>query len=342
MNMPPRFALLLTRAGVVALQIAACHVAQLWAAEAVAPASSGPESGHPEKSLRQYDAPPLAEALAKDKDGRSGFVCDWLVLGAFPNPGGRKIWQEPVTPELFRREVNFRKDMLAAGGGEKEVQPWLGERVTGEGGKTYVWQPITAAADTRQIDLGEHFKEGGKIPEHMLAYLACYLNFDAEKTAIVSIGSNDGFKLWINGEFVAARQVFRGATVDDDLVLVRFRKGVNLVLLKITQDCGGWGAVVRLMDRGYKPLVGATELTIPAGGVATHVPARNRRPSVALTAPQKTLPRQSESLQPKDPARAAATCGEPRALFPRLALPSDLPEGGLSAPTAARRSASSS
>ena len=47
-------------------------------------------------------------------------------------------------------------------------------------------------------------------------------------------------------------------------MLVHFRKGTNLVLLKIAHDVGHWGAMVRLIDKGYKPLRGVTELVIPA------------------------------------------------------------------------------
>ena len=111
------------------------------------------------------------------------------------------------------------------------------------------------------------------IPEHVLAYLACSLKFDEEKTAILSVGSNDGFRLWLNGEFVNDRQVYRSAAVNDNLMLVRFRKGTNLVLLKITQDVRPLGAVVRLIDKGYKPLGGVSELVMPASA------ARNSRPA---------------------------------------------------------------
>ena len=291
-------------AGLVSSVIAMYHVGRLSAADAVNAVSGDPEPGHPEKSLRPYDTPSLAKALAKDKQGRTGFVCDWLVLGAMPSPGGRKTWQEPVTPELLRRGANFRKDMLTAAGGETEVQPWLGQCVTGEDGKPYVWQSITADVGSGRVNLGERFKQGGKIPEHVLAYLACYLKFDEEKTAIVSIGSNDGFKLWINGEFIEGRHVFRGASVDDDLMLVRFRTGVNLMLLKITQDVGGWEAVARLMDKGYKPLADVSELVIPAGDVAMHSPARVRGPSVATSAPPSTKPVPAAPQPPEDPTRA--------------------------------------
>ena len=96
--------------------------------------SNGP--GHPEKSPRKYESPSVERPLVADAKGRTGFIRDWIVLGAFPDPGGRTVWQEPVTPELLKREVNFHKDMLAKAGGEKEVQPWLGEKVVGAGRPT--------------------------------------------------------------------------------------------------------------------------------------------------------------------------------------------------------------
>ena len=158
---------------------------------------------------RQCKSPSVERPLAADAKGRTGFIRDWIVLGAFPDPGGRAVWQEPVTPELRRREVNFHKDMLATVGGEQEVQPWLGEKVTGEDGQPRVWQSIAADDKTGNVDLGEHFKKGHETPLHTLAYLACRLKFDEAKAAIVSVGSYGGFRLWVNGEFVSDRQVYR-------------------------------------------------------------------------------------------------------------------------------------
>jgi len=252
---------------------------------------------------RSYESPSVERPLTADAKGRTGFIRDWLVLGAFPHPGGRKTWQEPVTPELLKREVNFRKDMLAPVGGEENIQPWLGEKVIGEGGETRVWQPIAADGKAGNVDLGEHFKRGGRIPEHVLAYIACYLKFDDDKTAILSVGSNDGFRLWVNGEFVNERQVYRSSVVDDDLMLVRFYKGTNLVLLKITQDVGGWDAVVRLIDKGYKPLGGVSELVIPASAarnLAAPMPAHT--PTQSTVGPAK--PAYGPGAEAADPNKA--------------------------------------
>ena len=124
-----------------------------------------------------------------------------------------------------------------------------------------------------------------------------------QKAAIVSVGSNDGFRLWVNGEFVGDRQVYRSAAVDDDLMLVRFRKGTNLVLLKITHDVGHWGAVVRLIDKGYKPLGGVTELVIPASA-ARQVAARVRAPVAAAPAAEAVQPAAGAEQQAADPAKA--------------------------------------
>lgn len=252
---------------------------------------------------RKYESPTVERPLVSDAKGHTGFIRDWLVLGAFPDPGGRKTWQEPVTPELLKHEVNFYKDMLATTGGEKEIQPWLGETVIGENGQPRTWQAIAADDKTGKVDLGEHFKKFGEVAQHRLGYLACYLKFDETKTAIVSVGSNDGFRLWINGELVGERQVYRGAALDDDMMLVRFRKGTNLMLLKITRDVGNWGAIVRLIDKGYKPLGGVSELVIPASA-ARHVAANSRAPVTAAPAAETVKPAPGIERPAADAAKA--------------------------------------
>jgi len=46
----------------------------------------------------------------------------------------------------------------------------------------------------------------------------------------------------------------RGLSVDQDRVRVRLQKGVNRLLLKVTQGGGGWEFCVRLVDLQGSPI----------------------------------------------------------------------------------------
>ncbi len=80
------------------------------------------------------------------------------------------------------------------------------------------------------------------------AYLFTYLHSPDEREARLYIGSDDGPRVWINGELVWGVQEYRGALPDQDCARLPLRKGPNALLLKITQEMGGWSAAVRLAD----------------------------------------------------------------------------------------------
>ena len=63
-----------------------------------------------------------------------------------------------------------------------------------------------------------------------------------------SSGSDDGVRVWINGELVHTNPSYRAAEPDLDRVSVRLNKGWNKVLLKVLQGAGGWGYYVRFAD----------------------------------------------------------------------------------------------
>ena len=64
----------------------------------------------------------------------------------------------------------------------------------------------------------------------------------------MSLGSNDGAKVWVNGEEVFAENVGRGAAPHQDDFPVRLCEGENLVLVKITNLGGDWQLYLSLDD----------------------------------------------------------------------------------------------
>ena len=86
------------------------------------------------------------------------------------------------------------------------------------------------------------------------AYLKTRLIVPQSHAARLLLGSDDGVKAWLNGVVVLSNNVDRGLTVDQDLALVRLKKGTNDLLLKITQGGGGWAACARIIDSKGEPL----------------------------------------------------------------------------------------
>ncbi|MDP3069284.1 MAG: hypothetical protein Q8N18_03300 [Opitutaceae bacterium] len=73
----------------------------------------------------------------------------------------------------------------------------------------------------------------------------------AEDTdAWLGIGSDDGLKVWLNGDLVNDQWQQRTSRLDDDVVALRLKKGANQFLIKIQNAKGLWSFTARLRVRG--------------------------------------------------------------------------------------------
>ena len=66
--------------------------------------------------------------------------------------------------------------------------------------------------------------------------------------------SQERFKAWFNGRSVGRFDGDRAYTPDQDVLRVKGVRGVNKILLKITQGVGGWEFGVRLTDTVNVPV----------------------------------------------------------------------------------------
>jgi HEAT repeat protein len=106
------------------------------------------------------------------------------------------------------------------------------------------WRPVPAfsRADAPQvIDLNAIL--GG---DNRAAYLRSVISVPAAQKAQLAVGSDDGIKVWLNGEVVHADNASRGLTPDQDKVEVDLRAGENVLMMKITEGGGDWAATAKL------------------------------------------------------------------------------------------------
>jgi len=96
------------------------------------------------------------------------------------------------------------------------------------------WQPVKGQRG-RNIDL-QKLAQG----EHICGYLRTQLVSQNEQEVILSFGSDDGIKVWLNGKLVHGNNATRGLRLDEDKVKVKLTKGENTLLVKVTQGRGDW------------------------------------------------------------------------------------------------------
>jgi hypothetical protein len=157
---------------------------------------------------------------------KAGFINQWWIAGPFPNEDD-KAERTSFFPE---NRIDFRQtaryDTLTAR-----------------------WQNVNLEGIYDIIPLADMF---GK--KQQAAYAYTELNMPVERNGQFKIGSNDGVVCWLNGKKVHENLIARGLTVDEDVVQVHLKKGVNRILLKVPNRGANWEACLRICDSNGVPM----------------------------------------------------------------------------------------
>jgi HEAT repeat protein len=157
-----------------------------------------------------------AQDILSRIDRMKDYIVDWEVSGPYFQEGKdyRALFDMPFAPEI-------------------------------DGGKDAVWRPMPAGGDSAQPYYMDLLKtlDGG---EQRVAYLRTKMDSPKEQKVKLWIGSDDGNKVWVNGEVVSANNAAHAFTVDQYSAEAVLKKGANTILMKITQNNMPWGASLRI------------------------------------------------------------------------------------------------
>jgi len=161
------------------------------------------------------------------------FPTEWQVIGVWDNSDpGHSAYDAVFPPE--------EKIDLAA-------------TYPGKGGQPVRWRRVKANADG-YLDLMPALSER----KDVIAYCLTYVWAPSAGPRTVLLGSDDGGKLFVNGQWVWGEDAPRSAERDQNRPRAQFRQGWNEVLFKVTQTKGEWGIYLRVEDPGrelrYSPV----------------------------------------------------------------------------------------
>ena len=173
-----------------------------------------------------------AEAALAQLEPAAGYLITWEVAGPYAQDGKnyRALFDIPFPPETAdAAQVKWRA--LPSG---------------------------TNPANPSALDLLKFL--GG---QQRVAYVRTRIESDKAQPARLDIGSDDGVKVWLNGEVVHANNVARPLKPGSDKVAIQLKQGRNTLLLKITQNNLGWEFCVRVVKPDGTPLPGLRAVTAP-------------------------------------------------------------------------------
>ncbi|MFC1761817.1 LamG domain-containing protein [Planctomycetota bacterium] len=185
----------------------------LWNGEEVWTSRKEPED---HEVMDPVEVTPDSETLAAAQ--AKGFLTDWEVIGPYmqSDKNAHELFDIPFGPELSDSDLPWRP---------------IPVEITDINGQ-----------DTAFLNLERYFNDH----PYQVAYLRTIIQSDDDQVMRLDIWSDDGFKAWLNGQLIHASNNMRGIKEGQDAVLIQLKKGTNPLMLKVTQDIWGWGAVVQL------------------------------------------------------------------------------------------------
>ena len=137
---------------------------------------------------------------------------------------------------------SFNSDWFGSDGAAG-VRPVAGQKQEVDGEKL-VWKRVTP--DHGLVD----FINGAGKLDFCIGYAWTEFEVPDDMDGWLGIGSDDGLKIWLNGELVNDKWVRRTSRLDDDVVSLHLKKGKNQLLIKIQNAMGLWSFTCRLRVRG--------------------------------------------------------------------------------------------
>jgi tetratricopeptide (TPR) repeat protein len=199
----------------------------------------------------------------------------WRVIGPFDNERGSAF--------------------LTQYGPEKEIRLDAGY----DGKKRPVsWRPLPQKPLAGKVD----FRALYEPKEEALAYALTFVSAEKEEEAALRFGSDEGFRVWVNGALVTSGDVHRRSHFDQNAAGIRLQKGWNSILFKVTQSTEDWELAARLTQRDGSPLRGVVE-GLPEDGAALPRPKKspNQPPEKSPNQPPEKSPNQPPEKSPNQP-----------------------------------------
>jgi len=165
---------------------------------------------------------------AGDRALRAGCLAHWHLIGPFRWDSERHSVDEVLV-------------------GEPRID--LNRQIVG-GDRTLRWRTVVTDDPDGKVDLVRILGTADLVS----AYAYAEFKLPDARPLRLKVGSNDGFKCWANGAVVGRFDGGRTYAPDQNDLPVQGQKGLNRILIKVTQMGGAWAFGVRICDADGNPL----------------------------------------------------------------------------------------
>ncbi len=177
----------------------------------------------------------LVNMCAFSADLKMGqWMKEWTVSGPIQlQPGNHSDLTQEHIP-------GFETDYLVSIGGERNPNIVNGQSIS-VNGNTLIFKDIVATDSV--ISLDDFISK----EDIVCAYMYREINSPNDQVCFLSLGCNDGGRVWLNGTQIWDRPEPRGVTADDILLPVLLKKGKNTLLFKVEERANVWAFCARFL-----------------------------------------------------------------------------------------------
>jgi len=162
-----------------------------------------------------------------DLAGQAGFITHWWVAGPFQ---GRSRWSKEDAFDV-----------------SKPID--VGTPIALEG-KQFAWKPVLVEDPSGGLD----FRQAVAQADEVAAYAYAEVTSAAAQEVILSMGSDDGIVVWVNGKKVHTNLTERGYAPDQDRATVTLKPGANQILMKVINGGADWMGGIRIVNVDGEPV----------------------------------------------------------------------------------------
>ena len=222
---------------------------------------------------------------------------NWYITGPFPIANGAEGYDTTFGPETSRG-LDFKTRFRTA--------------EDGSGGDA--WRYAPGVVDGRTVTLAQGI--GAE-------FVAREIWSPSDREVPISIGSDDGVQIFLEGERVFERRVARGVAPDQDSTVLPLKRGRNTLVYKIV-NTGGAGGMYHRADEA--------EGVLPRPAVASLLPEASLRPAVLAEADESLRVRISPRYRELG-ERATALAAERTTILANVPKTSVMKERAMPRPT---------
>ncbi|HVO72566.1 MAG TPA: serine hydrolase [Ignavibacteriaceae bacterium] len=162
------------------------------------------------------------------------FISKWMILGALPVFEGKSDPADQETQKkVFEADDPTPTDILKS---LKEGKIKYREN-------NFKWQLVKAGNGV--VDFIKIFGD----TSFVFAFAYAQVEMPDNKELLMAAGSDDGIKVWVNNQLVHQNWIGRAYRKDDDLFPVKFKKGVNEILIKVQNMQRDWNFGIRQISQ---------------------------------------------------------------------------------------------